>query len=140
MIDSAQLEAALAGEASLVVLDTIEVLTTNLQHANYVQNVLGSSLEVLLHLMSCNQSQEVLKCIFASQRSVVNKFPELFYEKDNELCAELCVSLLKHCSSALPDIRAWACTSLYLLMRLNYETKNVRNAIPYNILILFFLA
>jgi len=65
----AQIEASLAGEASLIVLDTIELLVSNVGNIENLQSVLGKGLEVLLHLMFCNQSVEVMKCIFATQRA-----------------------------------------------------------------------
>ena len=83
------------------------------------------ALEVLLHLMGSNQSTEVMRCIFATQRSIVYKFPELLFEEETEQCADLCARLLRHCSSSVPDIRAWACVSLYLLMRHNFDLGNV---------------
>lgn len=120
----AQIEASLAGEASLIVLDTIELLVSNVGSIENLQSVLGKGLEVLLHLMFCNQSVEVMKCIFATQRAIVHKFPELIFFEETEQCAELCARLLKHCSSSISDIRAWACASLYLLMRQNFEIGN----------------
>ena len=123
----ALIEASLAGEVSLIVLDSVELLIINTQSIENLQSVLGKNLEVLLHLMLCNQSYEVMKCVFATQRSIVHKFPELIFFEETEQCAELCARLLKHCSSSTPDIRAWACASLYLLMRQNFEIGNVRN-------------
>ncbi|XP_003391040.2 PREDICTED: dedicator of cytokinesis protein 7-like, partial [Amphimedon queenslandica] len=38
-----------------------------------------------------------------------------------QAAAEYTEKLLKHCSSSMADVRAWACASLYLLMRQNYE-------------------
>ena len=93
------------------------------------------ALEVLLHLMGSNQSNEVQISIFATQRSIVSKFPELVFFEETEQCAELCARLLRHCSSGVPDIRAWACASLYLLMRQNFELGMV-NKRPLNSLFL----
>ena len=77
-------------------------------------------------MMGSQQSTEVMRCLFATQRSIVSKFPELVFFEETEQCAELCARLLRHCSSGIPDIRAWACASLYLLMRQNFELGNVR--------------
>ena len=123
----AMIESSLAGEASLVVLDILELLIGNTLHIENLQSVLGKNLEVLLHLMLCNQSIEVSRCVFASQRAIVRKFPELILYEETEQCAELCARLLKHCSSSMADVRAWACASLYLLMRQNYEIGQVRD-------------
>lgn len=119
----AVIEGSLAAEASLIVLDTLEMLVQSLSLES--QNMLGKVLEVLLHMMGSNQSTEVMKCIFATQRAIVCKFPELVFYEDTDQCAELCARLLRHCSSSVPEIRAWACASLYLLMRQNFEIGNV---------------
>ena len=108
-----------------MVLDIIELLIGNVHQIENLRSVLGKSLEVLCHLMFCNQSVKVMKCIFATQRAIVHKFPELLFYEETEQCAELCAHLLRHCSSSISDIRAWACASLYLLMRQNYDHGNV---------------
>ena len=113
------IEGSLAAEASLIVLDIVEWLVQTLSLE--AQSMLGKALEVLLHLMGSNQSTEVMKCIFATQRAVVCKFPELLFYEETDQCAELCARLLRHCSSSVPEIRALACASLYLLMRQNYD-------------------
>lgn len=115
----AVIEGSLAAEASLIVLDTVELLVQTLTLE--AQSMLGKVLEVLLHLMGSNQSTEVMTCIFATQRAVVCKYPELVFYEETDQCAELCARLLRHCSSSVPAIRALACASLYLLMRQNFE-------------------
>ena len=119
----AMIEGSLAAEASLIVLDSLELLVQTLSIES--QSMLGQTLEVLLHLMGSNQSIEVTRCLFATQRAIVSKFPELMFEEETEQCADLCTRLLRHCSSSVDDIRAWACASLYLLMRQNFEMGNV---------------
>ena len=121
----AQLEAVLAGEASLIVLDVIELLVQSVSYIENLQSILGTALGILLNLLQCQQSNEVMRCIFATQRATVMKFPELVFYEETEQCGELCSRLLKHCSSSVPDIRAWACASLYLLMRQNFELGSV---------------
>ena len=59
------IESSLAGEVSLTVLDIIELLIINTQSIENLLSVLGKGLEVLLHLMLCNQSIEVMRCVFA---------------------------------------------------------------------------
>lgn len=55
----------------------------------------------------------------------VLKFPEMLFEDDTELCADLCLRLLRHCSSRVGSVRSHASASLYLLMRQNFEIGNV---------------
>lgn len=53
------------------------------------------------------------------------QFPEMLFEEDTELCADLCLRLLRHCSSSVGSVRSHASASLYLLMRQNFEIGNV---------------
>lgn len=53
------------------------------------------------------------------------QFPELLFEEETEQCADLCLQLLKHCSSCIGNTRSHAAASLYLLMRQNFEIGNV---------------
>ena len=85
----AQIESALAGEGSMIILDTIEQLMQS--EMENVQSVLGKALEVLLLLMQRNQSIEVMKCIFATERAFVMKYPELIFYAETEL---VCITLL----------------------------------------------
>lgn len=54
-----------------------------------------------------------------------SQFPELLFEEETEQCADLCLRLLRHCSSSISTIRSHASASLYLLMRQNFEIGNV---------------
>lgn len=56
------------------------------------------------------------------------QFPELLFEEETEQCADLCLRLLRSCSSSIGTIRAHASASLYLLMRQNFEIGNVSTA------------
>lgn len=104
---------------------TVHVAPINTNYVTINAATFLQALEVLLHLMGTNQSIEVMRNLFATQRAIVSKFPELVFFEETEQCSELCARLLRHCSSSVPDIRAWACASLYLLMRQNFELGNV---------------
>ncbi|XP_039370294.1 dedicator of cytokinesis protein 6 isoform X3 [Mauremys reevesii] len=114
-------EGNLATEANLVVLDTLEIIVQTVLLAEARESVLDGVLRVLLHSMACTPSALFLQHCFASQRALVSKFPEMLFEEDTELCADLCLRLLGHCSSRVAAIRAHASASLYLLMRQNFE-------------------
>uniref|UniRef100_A0A4X2KT50 Dedicator of cytokinesis 6 n=1 Tax=Vombatus ursinus TaxID=29139 RepID=A0A4X2KT50_VOMUR len=120
MEHEALVDGNLATEANLIVLDTLE--TVILSEAK--EGLLGSVLKVLLHSLGCTQSALFLQHGLATQRALVSKFPELLFEEDTELCADLCLRLLRHCSSRVTTIRTHASASLYLLMRQNYEIGN----------------
>ena len=89
--------------------------------------LLASVLRVLLHALGTNQSTFFLRHLFAVQRSFVFKFPSLLFDDAAEHCADLCLRLLKHCSSSISAVRSQASASLYLLMRQNFEIGNVRH-------------
>ncbi|KAI5607035.1 dedicator of cytokinesis protein 7 isoform X9, partial [Silurus asotus] len=114
----------LATEASLIVLDTLEIIVKTVVLSEQKESVLVGVLRVLLHSMAGNQSALFLQHCFTTQRALVFKFPEMLFEEDTELCADLCLRLLRHCSSSISSVRSHASASLYLLMRQNYEIGN----------------
>lgn len=120
----AKVEKLLSHEINLIVIDVLEFIIQLIQSFDNLQNCLSQVLRVLLHCLSLNQSSFVLQNLFATQRSLVLKFPELLFEEDTEQCADLCLQLLSHCSSPLPSIRTHASASLYMLMRQNFEIGN----------------
>uniref|UniRef100_A0A674KH37 Dedicator of cytokinesis protein 7 n=1 Tax=Terrapene triunguis TaxID=2587831 RepID=A0A674KH37_9SAUR len=118
----ALIDGNLATEANLIILDTLEIATVSVTESK--ESILGGVLKVLLHSMACNQSALYLQHCFATQRALVSKFPELLFEEETEQCADLCLRLLRHCSSSISTIRSHASASLYLLMRQNFEIGN----------------
>uniref|UniRef100_A0A7M4EUY4 Dedicator of cytokinesis 7 n=1 Tax=Crocodylus porosus TaxID=8502 RepID=A0A7M4EUY4_CROPO len=114
----------LATEANLIILDTLEIVVQTVSVTESKESILGGVLKVLLHSMACNQSALYLQHCFATQRALVSKFPELLFEEETEQCADLCLRLLRHCSSSISTIRSHASASLYLLMRQNFEIGN----------------
>uniref|UniRef100_H0V767 Dedicator of cytokinesis 7 n=1 Tax=Cavia porcellus TaxID=10141 RepID=H0V767_CAVPO len=120
----ALIDGNLATEANLIILDTLEVVVQTVSLTESKESILGGVLKVLLHSMACNQSALYLQHCFATQRALVSKFPELLFEEETEQCADLCLRLLRHCSSSVGSIRAHASASLYLLMRQNFEIGN----------------
>ncbi|CAB1332240.1 unnamed protein product [Coregonus sp. 'balchen'] len=99
-------------------------LLTTVSVTESKESILGGVLKVLLRSMACNQSAVYLQHCFATQRALVSKFPELLFEEETEQCADLCLRLLRNCSSSIGTIRSHASASLYLLMRQNFEIGN----------------
>nr|XP_023650278.1 dedicator of cytokinesis protein 7 isoform X12 [Paramormyrops kingsleyae] len=120
----ALIDGNLATEANLIILDTLEIIVQTVSVTESKESILGGVLKVLLHSMACNQSALYLQHCFATQRALVSKFPELLFEEETEQCADLCLRLLRNCSSSIGSIRAHASASLYLLMRQNFEIGN----------------
>ncbi|OWK05180.1 DOCK7 [Cervus elaphus hippelaphus] len=120
----ALIDGNLATEANLIILDTLEIVVQTVSVTESKESILGGVLKVLLHSMACNQSAVYLQHCFATQRALVSKFPELLFEEETEQCADLCLRLLRHCSSSIGTIRSHAAASLYLLMRQNFEIGN----------------
>ncbi|GFN96684.1 dedicator of cytokinesis protein 7-like [Plakobranchus ocellatus] len=117
-------ESSLAAEVSMICLDNLELIIQIATNSEMLQPLLGSSLRVLLHMLALNQSTDVLQHLFATQRALVTKFLDLLFEEETEQCAELCLRLLRHCSSPIAATRSQASASLYLLMRQNFELGN----------------
>ncbi|XP_055858913.1 dedicator of cytokinesis protein 7 isoform X2 [Episyrphus balteatus] len=118
------IEGSLATELILVTLDALEIIVQVATNSEIHHNLLRTVLKVLLHALSRNQSTLSLQNLFASQRSLIFKFPNLLFDEETDICADLCLLLLKHCGSLLPGIRSQAAASLYLLMRQNFEIGN----------------
>ncbi|XP_054984362.1 dedicator of cytokinesis protein 6 isoform X4 [Sorex araneus] len=124
MEHEALVDGNLATEASLVVLDTLEIIVQTVMLSEARESILGAVLKVVLYSLGSAQSALFLQHGLATQRSLVSKFPELLFEEDTELCADLCLRLLRHCGSRISAIRTHASASLYLLMRQNFEIGN----------------
>ncbi|XP_044286439.1 dedicator of cytokinesis protein 7 isoform X2 [Varanus komodoensis] len=120
----ALIDGNLTTEANLIILDTLEIIVQTVSVTESKESILGGVLKALLHSMACNQSALYLQHCFATQRALVSKFPELLFEEETEQCADLCLRLLRHCSSSISTIRSHASASLYLLMRQNFEIGN----------------
>lgn len=147
------LEGNLSTECLLVSLDAIELIIKLIQHQqqqqlnnnsnnntsnihqlysnllvidnnNQSQSLLTNIMRILLNSLSLEQSTTSLTNLFCHQRALVSKFPELLFEEDTEYCSDLCMRLLKHCTSPLQSVRAQASASLYFLMRQNFDIGN----------------
>lgn len=86
--------------------------------------LLTNIMKIMLNSLGLEQSTVSLTNLFAHQRSLVSKFPEILFEEDTEYCADMCMRLLKHCTSPLQAVRAQASASLYFLMRQNFDIGN----------------
>ncbi|XP_055333628.1 dedicator of cytokinesis protein 7-like isoform X2 [Paramacrobiotus metropolitanus] len=118
------LESVLCAEINLTILDSLELVFQVISSHGVLQDQLAAAFRVLLHALGCSQSVYVYENLFACQRSIVAKFPELVFEAETEYCADLCLRLLSHCSSSIAVVRSQASASLYLLMRQNFEIGN----------------
>jgi hypothetical protein len=97
----------------------------NLIMADLSQNsLLTNIMKILLNALSLEQSTNALTHLFSHQRTLVSKFPELLFEEDTEYCSDMCMRLLKHCTSPLQNVRGQASASLYFLMRQNFDIGN----------------
>ena len=94
--------------------------------ATLSQTLLTNIMKIMLNALSLEQSTTSLTNLFAHQRALVSKFPEILFDDviDTEYCADMCMRLLKHCTSPLQAVRAQASASLYFLMRQNFDIGN----------------
>jgi hypothetical protein len=106
------IEGNLCTEVSVVVLDTLSIVEQVVSQSDQSQTLLASVLRVILHAFNTHQSTQTLFHLFAMQRSLVSKYPNLLFDETTEHCAALCKSLLKHCSSSISSIRSQSSASL----------------------------
>ncbi|XP_071743636.1 dedicator of cytokinesis protein 7 isoform X2 [Lepeophtheirus salmonis] len=118
------IEGNLSTETNNLVLDALEVIVQVVAQMDQSQGLLANVLKVLLHALGSNQSTSLLQRLFSVQRSFVFKFPSLLFDEASEHCADLCLRLLKHCSSSIGSVRSQSSASLYILMRQNFEIGN----------------
>jgi hypothetical protein len=100
------------------------IISANIEPSNFSQSLLTNTMKILLNALNLEQSTTSLTNLFSQQRALVSKFPELLFEDDTEYCADMCMRLLKHCTSPLQSVRSQASASLYFLMRQNFDIGN----------------
>uniref|UniRef100_A0A915L4Y3 C2 DOCK-type domain-containing protein n=1 Tax=Romanomermis culicivorax TaxID=13658 RepID=A0A915L4Y3_ROMCU len=127
-------EGNLCTEVNTIVLDVLEMIVRNVTSStgaispaehrlnSNAPGVINLVMRLVLHMLECQQSVQLCQNLFATQRSLVCKFPDLLFEEDVDQCAHLCLLLLRHCAGRLQPIRAQAAASLYLLLRQSYES------------------
>ena len=131
------LEGNLATEFVLISLDFIDLIVKLIQtnQQNHQNNfifesnsqshlILSNIMRLILNALNLEQSTKSLTNLFTYQRCLVGKFPELLFEDDSEFCSDMCMRLLKHCTSSLQSVRGQASASLYFLMRQNFDIGN----------------
>nr|XP_033803484.1 dedicator of cytokinesis protein 9 isoform X3 [Geotrypetes seraphini] len=125
VLHQALLEANIATEVCLTVLDTLSLFTMAYKNqlvADHGHNPLMKKVfDVYICVLQKNQSETALKNVFAALRSLIYKFPSTFYEGRADMCAALCYEILKCCNSKLSSIRTDASQLLYFLMRNNFD-------------------
>ncbi|XP_015270597.1 PREDICTED: dedicator of cytokinesis protein 9 isoform X3 [Gekko japonicus] len=125
------LEANIATEVCLTILDTLSLFTTAFKNqllADHGHNPLMKKVfDVYLCFLKKNQSETALKNVFSALRSLIFKFPSTFYEGRADMCSALCYEILKCCNSKLSSIRMEASQLLYFLMRNNFDYTGKRS-------------
>uniref|UniRef100_A0A8C5ULY0 Dedicator of cytokinesis 7 n=1 Tax=Malurus cyaneus samueli TaxID=2593467 RepID=A0A8C5ULY0_9PASS len=119
----ALIDGNLATEANLIILDTLEIVV-QVSIISLKTEGLGSlSFQCIFTAAFLSECSSLPVQALISSRAVL-QFPELLFEEETEQCADLCLRLLRHCSSSISTIRSHASASLYLLMRQNFEIGN----------------
>ncbi|XP_015793400.1 dedicator of cytokinesis protein 9-like [Tetranychus urticae] len=125
---SSLLEANLATEAGLIALDQLGLITSHLKDrisGNDGDNPLMKKIfSIYLTFLQLGQSETLLKHLFASLRSFVNKFPSVLFSGNPNLVGKLCLELLRCSSSRIVTVRNESSALLYLLMRANFDHSN----------------
>lgn len=124
--DAILLRSNLCCEATMVVLDTLELFMLDFEDSllEVHNELMDQVFRTLIAILDHQQSLHVLSHVFFSLQGFVNRFAEvLFSSPTTEFCAKLCQQVFKYCSSPVTAARETATAFLYLLMRKNFEHK-----------------
>ncbi|XP_031567360.1 dedicator of cytokinesis protein 11-like isoform X3 [Actinia tenebrosa] len=119
------MEGNLSNEVGLVVLDLVELFCNHfkfhLEQDDGDNLLMKKVFDTLVSFLQISQSELMIKHVFASLRSFINKFPIALFRGSANHCGDLCREILGCCNSKLESLRTQACAYLYLMMRSNYE-------------------
>ncbi|XP_029112772.1 dedicator of cytokinesis protein 9-like isoform X5 [Scleropages formosus] len=125
VLNQSLLEANIATEVCLTVLDTLSIFITGFKTqlcSDHGHNPLMKKVfEVHLCFLKINQSETALRQVFTALRTFIYKFPSTFFEGRADMCASFCYEILKCCNSKLSTIRSDAAHLVYFLMKSNFE-------------------
>ncbi|XP_047129888.1 dedicator of cytokinesis protein 9 isoform X1 [Hydra vulgaris] len=119
------LDTNLSAEVSLVVLDMLELFCAHFKfhlEQDEGDNILMKQIfNVMMTFLRVPQSESIMKHVFATLRSFIQKFPTSLFKGSSNLCGVLCYEILCLCNSKIESVRTQACCFMYLLMRCNYD-------------------
>ncbi|XP_044285118.1 dedicator of cytokinesis protein 9 isoform X16 [Varanus komodoensis] len=131
VLHQALLEANIATEICLTILDTLSLFTMAFKNQLLMDHghnpLMKKVFDVYLCFLQKNQSETALKNVFSALRSLIFKFPSTFYEGRADMCSALCYEILKCCNSKLSSIRTEASQLLYFLMKNNFDYTGKRS-------------
>ena len=124
-IMSSLLEANLATETGLIILDLIGIVTNYLYlrlSENDGDNQLMKKIVcVYLAYFQFRQSDKLLQHLFASLRLFIQKFAGFLFSGSTEYLQRISLELLRFCSSRLNSVRQDASILIYLLLKANFN-------------------
>ncbi|KNC46189.1 Dock9 protein, partial [Thecamonas trahens ATCC 50062] len=119
------LETTLATEVSLVVLDVMETFVKffdgRLRKDAGETPLFAGVFSVYLSLLETHQSERLVRALYASLRSFVQRFDSIFFMGDNPYCCDLMRLVMVHCNSVSAVIRGEATALIYLCMKVNFK-------------------
>uniref|UniRef100_A0A8C9W753 Dedicator of cytokinesis 9 n=1 Tax=Scleropages formosus TaxID=113540 RepID=A0A8C9W753_SCLFO len=125
VLNQSLLEANIATEVCLTVLDTLSIFITGFKTQLCTEHghnpLMKKVFQVHLCFLQINQSETALRQVFISLRTFIYKFPCTFFEGRADMCASFCYEILKCCNSKLSSIRSDAAHLLYFLMKSNFD-------------------
>lgn len=112
------MEAALAAEASFVVLDALEAYLAAVQRrvAKGEHHALRPALGLLVRLLEANHAQAFLPHLYASLAAFTSRFAASLFDA-GAFVGDYCYALLAHCNHEDTANRAHAAALLFLLMK-----------------------
>ncbi|ESP01696.1 hypothetical protein LOTGIDRAFT_172449 [Lottia gigantea] len=124
-------EANMATEVGLIVLDILALFSQTFKkelEAREGDNTLMRTIfQLHLSFLQTSHSEVLQKHVFGAWRAFIKKFQSVLFKGSASMCGDLCLAILRCCSSKLNSTRREACSLLYLLMRTNFEYTNKKN-------------
>jgi hypothetical protein len=118
--------ANLSFQASVVVLEVMNVFVTQFESAMARRDVFENAFRVLIHLFRPNQSTAFLTILQRKWYFWVSKWGTRLFLKRNSICGDLVTEVLTKCNSRVATTRSEASTLLTQIFKVNYQlTSNV---------------
>eukprot|EP01114_Cavostelium_apophysatum_P024426 TRINITY_DN955_c0_g1_i4.p1 TRINITY_DN955_c0_g1~~TRINITY_DN955_c0_g1_i4.p1 ORF type:complete len:1235 (+),score=324.88 TRINITY_DN955_c0_g1_i4:2822-6526(+) len=126
-------EGSLSFESEMCILDAFDVFCQNfyaelslVQSADVRNTLFERALSMLLLMFRTVQPVRVLQHSYEILRSFFLKFKQQLFLQNNTFCGDLCLELLRFCSSGNYTVRDEATCTLYLLIKNHHHLGNYR--------------
>lgn len=108
-------------EIGLIALDIFDSLVQEFSDAEKFDKELEKLFEILTQIFYLHQAESVVLYAFKSLKCFIMRYPSFIFAMRNEVCPIICQILFRNLSSSSANIRKYAATLIYLMLRKNHE-------------------